>query len=69
MGKRVAILVVLASETLVVISTGRDWALLGSLRLMGKHMRFQILEWSTTVWMRAAGPLFTIVIETIAIGS
>ena len=63
-----AILVVLASKTFLVICAGRDWALLGSLRLMGKHMRFQILEWSTAVWMRAASPFFAIVVETMAIG-
>lgn len=69
MSKGVAILVVLASEAFLVISAGGDRTLFRSLRLMGKHMRFQILEWSTAVPMRAASPLFAIVIETIAIGS
>ena len=64
-----AVFVVLASEAFLVISTGYDWALLGSLRLMGKHMGFQILEWSTAVRMWAASPLLAIVVETIAIGS
>lgn len=63
----VTIFVVLASKAFLVISTGSDWALLRPLRLMGKHMRFQILEWSTAVRVRAASPLFAIVIETIAI--
>lgn len=69
MGKRMAIFIVLASEAFLVISAGRDWALLGSLWLVGNHMRFQILEWSTAVWMRAAGPFLAIVVEAIAIGS
>ena len=68
MGKGMAIFIVLASKSFLVISAGRNWALLGSLRLMGKHMRFEVLEWSTAVWMRAASPLFAIVVETIAIG-
>ena len=69
MGKGMAILVVLTSEAFLVIGTCRNWALLGSLGLMCKHMRFQILEWSTAVRMRAASPLFAIVVETIAIRS
>ena len=64
-----AILIVLPSEAFLVVSAGYDWALLRSLRLVGKHMRFQILERSTTVRMGAASPLFAIVIETIAVGS
>lgn len=64
-----AILIVLASKAFLVISAGRDRTLLGSLRLVGQHMRFQILEWSTAVRMRAARPLFAIVIETVAIRS
>ena len=67
MGKGMAILVVLTSEAFLVIGTGRNWALLGSLGLMCKHVCFQILEWSTAVWMRAASPLFAIIVETIAI--
>ena len=67
--KGVTIFVVFASEAFLVISAGSDGAFLRSLRLMGKHMRFQILEWSTAVRMRATSPLFAIVIETIAIGS
>ena len=49
MGKGMAILVVLTSEAFLVIGTGRNWALLGSLGLMCKHVCFQILEWSTAV--------------------
>ena len=68
-GKSMAVLVVLPSKAFLVISAGRDWAFLGSLRLVGKHMRFQILERSTTVRVRAASPLLAIIIETVAIGS
>lgn len=64
-----AILVVLASKAFLVVSAGRDGALFGSLRLVGKHMRFQVLEWSTAVRMRTTSPFFAIVVKTIAIRS
>ena len=69
MGKSMAVLVILASEAFLVIGTSCDWALLRSLRLVGEHVRFQILERSTAVRMWATSPLFAIVVETIAIGS
>lgn len=69
MGQSVPVLIVLASEAFLVISAGRNWTFLGSLRLVGKHMRFQVLEGSAAVRMRAASPLFAIIVQTIAIGS
>lgn len=64
-----AILVILASKAFLVISAGRDGALFGSLRLVGKHMRFQIFEWSAAVRMRTTSPFFAIIVKTVAIRS
>lgn len=61
----VAILIIFASESLVVVGAVDDWALLGSLGLMGEHVGLEILEWSSTVWMRTARPLLAIVVESI----
>jgi len=65
----VAVFVVFASESLVVISAIGNWALLRPLGHMGKHMGLEILEWPATVRVRAAGPLLSIVLVAIAIGS
>lgn len=44
MGQGVAVLVVLASKALDVVLAGLDGALLGALRLVGEHVRLEVLE-------------------------
>jgi hypothetical protein len=68
-GQRVAVLIILASESLVVVGAVDYWALLWSLGQMGEHVGLEILEWSSTVWMRTTRPLLAIVIESIVGGS
>jgi len=62
-GKGVAVLVVLASETSDMPLAVDNRALLGSLRLMREHVGLQVFEWPTTLWMRTA-PLGIIVNTT-----
>lgn len=45
----VPVLVVLASEPFVVVVAGSDRALLWPLRLMGKHVSFDVLEKSAAL--------------------
>jgi hypothetical protein len=40
----VPVLVILACEALDVVFAGLDWALLGTLSLVGEHVSLQILE-------------------------
>lgn len=47
MGEGVSILVVLPSETLGVVFTSRNRALLGSLVLVSEHVSLQVLHMST----------------------
>lgn len=57
-----SILIVLSSKAFVVVGAVDDWALLRSLRLMGKHMCLEILERPATVWVGAAASLSSFVI-------
>lgn len=54
------VLIILASETFVVVVAGSDRALLWPLRLMGKHVSFDVLEKSATLWDRATASLFSV---------
>ena len=54
MSQGVSVLVIFAGETLRVVLAGEDRALFRSLGLVGKHMRFQVLEDLATVGMWAA---------------
>lgn len=49
----VSVLVVFAGEAFGVVLAGRDWALLGSLVLVGEHVRFEVFEVSAACRVRA----------------
>ena len=69
MGKCVPVLVVLPCETLCVIFTSSNRALLRPLVLVGEHVRLQVLEHSTAFWKWAHSLLPGLVIELVAAGT
>lgn len=56
-----AILIVFSSEALEMIFAVNNRAFLRSFGLVGEHMRFEILEDFSAVWMRASAFFFTLI--------
>ena len=63
-GQGMPVLVVLARKPFLVVLAIQDRALFRAFRLMGKHVCFQILENSSTVWMRTSPFVLALDIET-----
>lgn len=66
-GQGVSVFIVLARETFDVVIAGLDRALLGTLILMRQHVRLQVLEHLSALWVRAPALLFRLFAAEVAV--
>jgi hypothetical protein len=67
MGQGMSVFVVFSCETLDVVVAGLDWALFWALILVSEHMRLQILENFSALWICAAALLTLFLAAVVAI--